>query len=257
MQYFTACSRSVPCRSQWRYTSARRSSTTAESALRLRQLMRHVAQPVAVVTVELAVGHSLEPVGQASQPRVHHGATISSLSSISLSPPLVSFSLRLPSRLASALLSTPYSLSAAERGATSSSTSAIPRRFRIYLLSSQQEGSASTFARQPTATTPSHSSPAGELAAPLFTSGFKKADFEELEASALGYLSCSLVKSIPLSPLGEDESSGSNEKLAAGKTRTSGTKSELFIARVEEVHLGTMEDRGSLVYWDQKYNVVG
>ncbi|CDZ96430.1 FMN-binding split barrel [Phaffia rhodozyma] len=62
-------------------------------AASLKGLMRRVPQPVSIATVSV------------SHPSPHfHGATLSSLTSIALAPlPLVAFSIRLPSRLASAL----------------------------------------------------------------------------------------------------------------------------------------------------------
>ncbi len=80
----------------------------------LRTVMRHCAQPVAIITTYLHAPETSEaglegrqhgPPG--SGPRAHtlvHGATLSSFTSVSLDPPLVAFSLRLPSRLAEALL---------------------------------------------------------------------------------------------------------------------------------------------------------
>merc|ERR1719487_654725 len=75
-----------------------------------RELFRRVAQPVAVITAHIPEP-STAPPSAAAAPKAredgrlqdNHGATLSSLASISLSPPLVSFSLRLPSRLASLL----------------------------------------------------------------------------------------------------------------------------------------------------------
>ncbi|KAL7421457.1 hypothetical protein Q5752_004343 [Cryptotrichosporon argae] len=60
---------------------------SASVAARMREVMRHVAQPVAVAV-------TISPSGP-------HGATLTSLTSLSLHPvPLIAFSLRLPSRLA-------------------------------------------------------------------------------------------------------------------------------------------------------------
>ena len=83
---------------------------------KLRHLMIHCAQPVAVVTTRLPQHHQgraqrYEEAGagtnrQGERDSLHefHGATISSFSSIAMHPhPLVAFSLQLPSRLASAL----------------------------------------------------------------------------------------------------------------------------------------------------------
>jgi len=66
----------------------------------LRVLLRETAQPVAIVT-------SLMPQDVGALPGIHgrfHGATLSSFSSIAMDPhPLVAFSLRIPSRMATSL----------------------------------------------------------------------------------------------------------------------------------------------------------
>ncbi|KAK4052019.1 hypothetical protein OIO90_004549 [Microbotryomycetes sp. JL221] len=114
--------------------------------------MRSVAQPVAVITVPLLGRAHHSQLAQEKRdvpPDAYgddHGATLSSLSSISLFPPLVSFSLRLPSRVASYLTSTNRA------NATNVDDIATPqeqiKRFRIHLLSSSQEDCARLFARQ-------------------------------------------------------------------------------------------------------------
>lgn len=61
--------------------------------------MRESAQPVALVTTFLPPSDDHPPTGT----RLVHGATLSSFSSISLSPPLLSFAMQTPSRLSQAL----------------------------------------------------------------------------------------------------------------------------------------------------------
>ncbi|EGO20648.1 hypothetical protein SERLADRAFT_477058, partial [Serpula lacrymans var. lacrymans S7.9] len=63
----------------------------------LRALLRETAQPVAVVT-------SLLHAESSSRESTFHGATLSSFTSIALDPhPLIAFSLRVPSRMATSL----------------------------------------------------------------------------------------------------------------------------------------------------------
>ena len=65
-------------------------STIANS---LRNVMRTSAQPVAVITTNLSKINDDE-----SKEQYVHGATLSSFTTVSLDPPLVAFSLRIPSR---------------------------------------------------------------------------------------------------------------------------------------------------------------
>ncbi|PWN97019.1 hypothetical protein FA09DRAFT_325851 [Tilletiopsis washingtonensis] len=78
-------------------SSSRPSPRSADVAADLRTLMAASAQPVALLLLQL-------PSGSASSPAEIHGATISSLVSLSVSPALVAFSLKTPSRAANALL---------------------------------------------------------------------------------------------------------------------------------------------------------
>ncbi|OXM78088.1 hypothetical protein C364_04023 [Cryptococcus neoformans Bt63] len=64
----------------------------------LRQVMRNVAQPVAVAVASVPPTSPLAPLAK------YHGATLTSFTSLTLHPrPLVAFSLRLPSRMADCL----------------------------------------------------------------------------------------------------------------------------------------------------------
>lgn len=213
--------------SLWRPAFSTRCFTIPASKARgpaplLRELMRSVAQPVAVITV--ALPSSLDPL---TAPH-NHGATLSSLSSISLSPPLVAFSLRLPSRLASFLLE----------------PSPTPPRLRVHLLSYTQENLARTFARQAPLPAPASPSPPPSATAP--SEHFPPSLFAELAGGSLGSLECTIVRSLPLSEL---------RSLGEGVD----ARSELFIARVESVELpvGEAALKQSLVYWEQGYHAVG
>ncbi|GAA6050649.1 hypothetical protein JCM3770_000872 [Rhodotorula araucariae] len=220
-----------------------------------RELFRRVAQPVAVITARIP---SSSPAAGAPAPgrqgeldgtELHnHGATLSSLSSISLSPPLVAFSLRLPSRLA-AFLSPPLG-----------SAKPAPAPFRVHLLSTAQEPLARAFARQaplPARAQPSPPPPPpspGSAAEPdPPATSFAPELFEALERGALGALDCRVVHTVPLSTLGLGGEAGAGAAVSAGEDQP---RSELFIARVERVQLGSaadVEGEGSLLYWDQRY----
>ncbi|GAA6053215.1 Flavin reductase-like protein [Rhodotorula toruloides] len=210
-----------------------------------RELFRRVAQPVAVVTARIPssdgeVDGATARTGQKG--RHNHGATLSSLASISLSPPLVSFSLRLPSRLAT-FLSSPSSPDA---------LSTSP--FRVHLLSTSQEPLARAFARQAPLPAPAQPSPppSSQPSGQSWDSlpAFEPALFDELEKTSLGWMDCKVVKRIPLSELGEDGPTSTGR----GKDDSQQPRSELFIARVEQVSLGqAKEGSGSLMYWEQQY----
>ncbi|KAF8141951.1 flavin reductase like domain-containing protein [Boletus edulis] len=169
----------------------------------LRELLRESAQSVAVVTAILP------------DTTAYHGATLSSFSSIALDPlPLVAFSLRVPSRMASAL----------NVHVASPSPSSPSAHFIINILSAAQPRLATRFARpdlypRPFADTDVHWTPDPQDGLPVF-------------AGALGALSCRLVgPSVPLARLGVSYSEGDVPQASAG----SGLASELFIARVLRV----------------------
>ncbi|GAA5852033.1 hypothetical protein JCM9279_005038 [Rhodotorula babjevae] len=231
-----------------------------------RELFRRVAQPVAVITAHIPSPTSPSSTRCTStasdQPQHNHGATLSSLASISLSPPLVSFSLRLPSRLA-AFLSTPTAPAAA--GAHS-----VEPTFRVHLLSTRQEPLARAFARQAPLPAKAQPSPPPSSAAPAPSAPgappppatapalahFDPELFAELERTGLGSLDCRVVQRVPLSPLGASSAGARVEEGISGDVDEDQPRSELFIARVEGVRLGEAEmDEGetALLYWDQQY----
>ena len=77
-------------------------STSCETKDAVRRLLRNTAQPVAVVTSYYPFDGDTTDAN-AKHPHFH-GATLSSFSSIALDPhPLVAFSLRIPSRMATSL----------------------------------------------------------------------------------------------------------------------------------------------------------
>src|SRR5882762_991582 len=117
---FRISSRGFPAVTQARYLNTTQEKVTRE---RLRSLLRETAQPVAVVTSNLF---------GTSSPR-YHGATLSSFTSIALDPyPIVSFSLRIPSRMATAL---------------KSAESRLSSHMVINVLSAAQQSTAVRFSR--------------------------------------------------------------------------------------------------------------
>ncbi|CAL1715293.1 unnamed protein product [Somion occarium] len=167
----------------------------------LRALLRETAQPVAVVT-------SLMPP-QASSPHTRfHGATLSSFSSIAMDPhPLVAFSLRIPSRMATSLKNAHIDW---------------PSHMVINILSAVQENVALQFSRVDI-----HPHPFSSISYSLTEEGLP------LIHGSLGALSCKLVASSwPLHDL---------KSLSAGQTKPDaewegdGIASELFIAEVIRV----------------------
>ncbi|KAL4252858.1 FMN-binding split barrel [Abortiporus biennis] len=173
----------------------------------LRTLLRETAQPVAVVT-------SLMPEIHLSKSESHphskfHGATLSSFSSIAMDPhPLVAFSLRIPSRMATSLKDAHIDW---------------PSHMVVNILSASQADVAVKFSRVDLHPYPFQS-------VPYFLS---EEGLPVIEGS-LGALSCKLVASSwPLHDL---------EVLRSGKRREvekawegEGVASELFIARVTRV----------------------
>ncbi|KAJ7173457.1 hypothetical protein C8R46DRAFT_1215399 [Mycena filopes] len=85
------------------------SSAGAEATKsRLRSLLRETAQPVAVVTSFMSPDASHRSGENDHSKPMFHGATLSSFTSIAMDPvPLVTFALRIPSRMASSLNSSP------------------------------------------------------------------------------------------------------------------------------------------------------
>ncbi|KIJ05597.1 hypothetical protein PAXINDRAFT_93251, partial [Paxillus involutus ATCC 200175] len=149
----------------------------------------------------------------------YHGATLSSFSSIALDPlPLVAFSLRVPSRMASAL-----------RARADKHEALTAAHLVINVLSAGQPHLAERFARPDL-----HPRPFEDSEVQWTTSE----DGLPILSGALGALSCSLVgPPLPLTDLrwmGREPMSDGNaevQELAGG----GGLASELFIARVLRV----------------------
>lgn len=181
----------------------------------LRALLRETAQPVAVVT-------SLMPAEHPS--RAHsrfHGATLSSFSSIAMEPhPLVAFSLRIPSRMATSLKNA--------HGDVSS-------HLVINILSANQESVAVQFSRPDL-----HLHPFTSISHTLTAEGLP------VIQDSLGALSCRLVaNSWPLHDLGVLKTGQGNDK---SMWKGDGVASELFIAEVTRVEsVNTVEGDGELM----------
>ncbi|KIJ06270.1 hypothetical protein PAXINDRAFT_92265, partial [Paxillus involutus ATCC 200175] len=176
----------VPRRNTWQdlsrfYTSY--SSTVEETRQHLRELLRETAQSVAVVT-SLLPTESKHPQHPHSTIRsAYHGATLSSFSSIALDPlPLVAFSLRVPSRMASAL-----------RARADKHEALTAAHLVINVLSAGQPHLAERFARPDL-----HPRPFEDSEVQWTTSE----DGLPILSGALGALSCSLVgPPLPLTDL--------------------------------------------------------
>jgi len=192
-------------------------------AFGLRDVMCRIAQPVAIVTAHLPTVSSSLQNSQISNGASHnHGATLSSLASISLSPPLVSFALRLPSRLAEHL-----------------STSDELSSFKVHLLSDRQERLARIFARQGMEDSDTRTVPkTGHV------QFFDPALFVALEQGSVGMLDCRLASRIRLDSFSERDLCSYGD-----------AASELFLAHVDAVR---MEGNSlPLLYLDHHYRAVG
>lgn len=168
----------------------------------LRELLRETAQPVAVVT-------SLMPKEHLSGSHSSfHGATLSSFSSIAMEPhPLVAFSIRIPSRMATSLKTAHLD---------------VPSHLVINILSANQANVAVHFSRPDL-----HPHPFTSISHTLTHEGLP------IIQGSLGGLSCRLVAtSWPLHDLGGLKTGQrSDDSVWQGD----GVASELFIAEVTRV----------------------
>ncbi|CCM02600.1 uncharacterized protein FIBRA_04703 [Fibroporia radiculosa] len=173
----------------------------------LRALLRETAQPVAVVT-SLMPGH--ETHANNTHTSRYHGATLSSFSSIALDPhPLIAFSLRIPSRMATSLKS-------------AQAAPPVASHMVINILSAAQAAVAVRYSRPDLFLDPfvSTSYALTEEGLPVLT-------------GSLGALSCKLVAmSWPLHDLEALRTRGGMEEQP---WEGDGVASELFIAQVTRV----------------------
>ncbi|KAI6124871.1 flavin reductase like domain-containing protein [Pisolithus croceorrhizus] len=203
--------RNLPRRSQEyvRCIATPSTADTEHTREQLRQLLRETAQSVAVVTTLVPS----DPRADTNDGRLYHGATLSSFTSIALDPlPLVAFSLRIPSRMATALNTRVNNLS---------NTNAA--HMVINILSAAQPDLALKFSRPDLHPRPLEDS---DVQWSRSEEGFP------ILSGTLGALSCTLIsRSLPLGDLrwvpGRHPSEQTEE--------CGGFTSELFIARVSRV----------------------
>ncbi|KAI1796717.1 flavin reductase like domain-containing protein [Ganoderma leucocontextum] len=208
-----------------------RALSTDAPAIRkqLRSLLRETAQPVAVVT---ALMDPDIPHKTSSSPRSRfHGATLSSFSSISMDPhPLVAFSLRIPSRMATSL--------------TSAHTSASsPAHLVVNILSERQARTAVCFSRVDL-----YPEPFASVPHTLTEEGLPVLD------ESIGAMSCRLVAASW--PLHDLETLAGETKEERAMWAGEGVASELFIAqvvRVERTSLPKGEEVRPLLYHRRTY----
>ncbi|KAH7885785.1 flavin reductase like domain-containing protein [Phlebopus sp. FC_14] len=193
--------------------------STDETRIQLRQMLRETAQSVAVVTsiIPCSTGDTNKPQSHRNTRETFHGATLSSFTSISLDPfPLVAFSLRIPSRMATALNT---------RVHRQAECASVSPHLVINVLSAAQGDVAEIFAR-----------------ADLYPRPFeddrvrwtKSEDGLPILSDSLGALSCNLVgPSLSLADLSWLRRSRIPE--GSGRGGDCGPASELFIARVLRV----------------------
>ncbi|KAI0077750.1 hypothetical protein K474DRAFT_1661352 [Panus rudis PR-1116 ss-1] len=202
----------IPCSHSRRWNHASTSHVRDD----LRTLLRETAQPVAVVTSLMPLPHA-----QNTKHSKFHGATLSSFSSIAMDPhPLVAFSLRIPSRMATSL---------------KNSHDSLPSHMVVNILSAAQAELAVQFSRPDL-----HPHPFATVPYTLTKEGLP------VLTGALGSLSCKLVASSwPLHDL---------DLLRAGETKEDavwegdGVASELFIAEVIRVEdTGEVEGHDALL----------
>ncbi|KAJ7036564.1 flavin reductase like domain-containing protein, partial [Mycena alexandri] len=194
---------------------------------RLRSLLRETAQPVAVVTSFMSPDASLRTDEDTPEP-MYHGATLSSFTSIAMDPvPLVTFALRIPSRMASSLNSSP---------------SNSPSDMVINLLCAGQASIATSFSRpdlhpHPFSTTPY----------------FLNAEGIPVIQGSLGAISCKLVsRGVPLHDL--PFPSRGHEEGTPPKSAPAEVVSELFIAQVTRVEvLEVSGDDRPLLYHRRRF----
>ena len=213
--------------------------------------MRASAQPVAIVTTLIAESSTR----QKKSSQLVHGATLSSFTSVSLDPPLVAFSLRTPSRLADALVSSKPDVDTPPSA-----------HFIISVLSDTQQAIAKAFATpgmepyDSTGTT----SPQGEGVHPLETNETVKSQFAQgvpYLADSVAAFACRVTGYLDLRKEikditwhAKDAASDSSIGDAFAGSRTP-AGSVLFLAEIMGVDKVTGEKggRGPLVYWQRRF----
>lgn len=195
----------------------------------LRETMRRTSQPVSVVSVSI-------PSSKTNSSKEHnHGATLSSLSSVSLKPPIIAFSIRTPSRLATFL----------------SSTSSSKPQLVVNLLSGKQMEVAQVFSRQPLEKYSYYNSlEISELWKQSIEQGheFPPLAFQSLKEDSMARLNCEIISFTSLRELAGEEDELDED---------GGKGSILFLAKVKEIEGGTVErSAGALAYYEGEYATV-
>jgi len=212
----------------------------------IRGVMRRSAQPIAVVSAFLP-----EEASNSSSQLIHC-MTLSSFTTVSLAPPLVAFSIRLPSRMADALRAG-ASIPLSSPGIPSASPPATKTpHFLIHILSSKQESLSNYFAR-PGAVAFDAMAPAQDDSHPFHSHPMQASASVPgmlIPSESLGSLACSLVYQLDLT---SPDLHGTTEFLN-GCVHTDEVGSTLFLAQIHDVELGPQaSERAPLVYWHQKY----
>ncbi|KAI0692498.1 flavin reductase like domain-containing protein, partial [Cytidiella melzeri] len=224
----------------------------------LRNLLRDTAQPVAIVTSLMPTEPFLPPPDSAvKETSTHHsrfhGATLSSFSAIAMDPhPLIAFSLRIPSRMATTLkLAHPHPHARETPHSHPNPLANLSTHMVVNILSSHQADLAVQFSRPDL-----HPHPFAVAPYRLTDEGLP------VLKSSLGALSCKLVASSW--PLHDLESLKHGRKENSNETQPwdgEGVASELFIAQVvrvehvEDEQYGAGEERTKtpLLYYQRKY----
>ncbi|KAI0741992.1 flavin reductase like domain-containing protein [Daedaleopsis nitida] len=217
-----------------------RTIMTDASAVRaqLRALLRDTAQPVAVVTalMDPSIPHASRASHTHNGPSeaLSHGATLSSFSSIAMDPhPLVAFSLRIPSRMATSLASA--HTASTSISSISSADATTKAHMVVNILSERQMDTAVRFSRPDV-----HPAPFAGLRYSLTEDGLP------MLHGSVGALSCRLVAAAwPLHDLallqGGRDGNGNED---GGTWEGEGIASELFIAQVVRVERTLPEGAG-------------
>ncbi|WFD45301.1 hypothetical protein MPSI1_003983 [Malassezia psittaci] len=219
----------------------------------IKNLMRGSAQSVAIVSAFLPEDE------KHVEPRFLHAATLSSFTTVCLSPPMVAFSIRQPSRIADALRDGAAILEYTEHDSPNGVRHASKRpHFLVHLLSSHQSSISDYFARP--GAEPYEVAVASEMKQvshpfelhPIRPS--QTVDRQFILQEAMGTMACSLVYQLDLT---SPDLHGTTHFEAHKHVHEPG--SILFIAQIHAVELGHKDAVDSnnrpLVYWNRKYCV--
>ncbi|KAL4399344.1 riboflavin reductase (NADPH) [Malassezia pachydermatis] len=216
----------------------------------IRRIMRTSAQPVALVSAFLPSDLGTGPSNQI------HTTTLSSFTTVSLAPPLVAFSIRLPSRMADALRAGAAIPTSHHQSPTPAQIMSKKPHFLIHILSSTQ-GPLSDYFAKPGAP-PYVVGQANQDGHPFDTHPMQLSESVEgqlIPRDAVGTLACSLVYQLDLT---SSDLHGTTE-FENGCIHTDEVGSMLFLAHIHHVEQGDVppsvsDVRKPLVYWHQKYH---